>query len=333
MILLPNILKGFLRPAAETYILRPAKELLIDGAEKTPPPGGDAEEAPDFSLETQEENEAREASGAEEDESAVPPGSGLPEDQPPPGTAVEIPPDGETPKREPPKEEAQSAAAPEMAEEPKEDPFAFAKVQAEALMRDARREVEEYREKALREIDRELDAQRQAARAEGYDRGYAAGMADAMTEAKVERERLAAEQVKSVELFLEAAARQRDKLLDDTREELKELALTVAEKVIRVSLQNSGDILQRMVDAATDTHRRCEWAHIYVADCDVRGQANTVPELTAALRHISDRVRVIPMADDESGTCIVELPDVIYDASVSTQLGNIREVLNTTGTD
>ena len=111
------------------------------------------------------------------------------------------------------------------------------------------------------------------------------------------------------------------------------MALTVAEKVIRVSLKNSDDILRRMVEAATDTHKRCEWAHIYIADCDVHGKANTVPELAAALSHISDRVRVIPMADDESGTCIVELPDVIYDASVSTQMGNIREILDSTGTD
>ena len=39
------------------------------------------------------------------------------------------------------------------------------------------------------------------------------------------------------------------------------------------------------------------------------------------------------MADDESGTCIVELPDAILDASVSTQLANIREVLDSVGTD
>ncbi len=116
-------------------------------------------------------------------------------------------------------------------------------------------------------------------------------------------------------------------MLDDCREELKDLAVAIAEKVIHVSLKNSSDIILRMVDAATDTHKRCEWAHIYVADCDVGGKAYTVPELTAALSHIAERVRVIPMQDEESGTCIVEMPDVILDASVSTQLDNIKEVL------
>ena len=158
-------------------------------------------------------------------------------------------------------------------------------------------------------------------------------MADAMAEAKLERERLAEEQVQAVEKFLTAAARERDRIFDENREELKELALAIAEKVIRVSLKNSADILLRMVEAATDTHKRCEWAHIYIADCDARGKAFTVPELAAAMSHLSERVKVIPMADDESGTCIVELPDVIYDASVSTQLSNIKEVLNSAGAD
>ena len=51
------------------------------------------------------------------------------------------------------------------------------------------------------------------------------------------------------------------------------------------------------------------------------------------MRHLSDRVRVIPMADDESGTCIIEMPDEIIDASVSTQLDNLRGVLENSEMD
>ena len=83
-----------------------------------------------------------------------------------------------------------------------------------------------------------------------------------------------------------------------------------------------------MIEAATAKKRRCEWVQIYIADCDARTNAQTLPELTEAMRHLSDRVRVIPMADDESGTCIIEMPDEIIDASVSTQLDNLRGVLD-----
>ena len=215
----------------------------------------------------------------------------------------------------------------------REDPVSFAQVQAEALLREARKDVEAYRREALETFEAELEAQREAARKEGYDEGFAAGMAEAAVEAKAKLETMAAKQIQDVKTFMEGAARARDAMLDDTREEIKDMAVAIAEKVIQVSLKNSSDIILRMVDAATDTHKRCAWAHIYVADCDVRGKAQTPPELAAALSHISERVRVIPMADDESGTLIVELPDVIMDASVSTQLGNIREVLRNTGPD
>ena len=245
--------------------------------------------------------------------------------------APEIVPEEEEPV---PEDNGLPEGAPKSAGELKrEDPVSFAQVQAEALLREARRDVEQYKEEALRQFEEDLEAEREAARKEGYDQGFAAGMAEAEREGKVEREKLAAEQIREVKNFLESAARARDAMLDNTREEIKDMAVAIAEKVIQVSLKNSSDIIQRMVDAATDTHKRCEWAHIYVADCDLRGKAMTAPELTAALSHIAERVRVIPMADDESGTLIVELPDVIMDASVSTQLGNIREILNNTGTD
>ena len=267
----------------------------------------------------------------------------------PPKSAPPPSPDGESPDASAPDTEYAEGVDGEIGVEPDEgdedeeevnpdtDPLRFARIQADALLRDARKEaedyVEAYKRQALAEFESELEKERFNAQKQGYEAGYAAGMTEAMAEAKVERNKLAAQQIKEVSDFMESATRARDRLFDENREEMKNLAMAIAEKVIQVSLKNSSDILLRMVDAATDTHKRCEWAHIYVADCDVKGKAFSAPELTAALNHISDRVRVIPMADDESGTCIVELPDAILDASVSTQLANIREVLDSVGTD
>ena len=285
---------------ANAYVLRPAQELFV-GEEETPkpaPPSRDGD-APDVFPD---------ASASDADETDF---------------------DGEDDDAEEEEDEEEV--------NPDENPLLFARIQADALLRDAQKEaedyVEAYKRQALAEFESELEKEKFNAQKQGYDAGYAAGMTEAMAEAKVERNKLAAEQIKAVTDFMEAATRARDRLFDENREEMKNLAMAIAEKVIQVSLKNSSDILLRMVDAATDTHKRCEWAHIYVADCDVKGKVFSAPELTAALNHISDRVRVIPMANDESGTCIVELPDAILDASVSTQLANIREVLDSVGTD
>jgi len=229
--------------------------------------------------------------------------------------------------------EAPPAPASEPEREVPKSAIDYAQVQAEAILEDARRDAEKERQAAWEEFQQELEEARQAARQEGYSQGYAEGMAAAMRDGKAELEQRTADQLRAVEAFLEGAAQVRDRILDNSREELKDLAMAIAEKVIRVSLRGSSDILRRMVESATEKKKHCEWAHIYVADCDVCGSANTIPELSAALRGISDRVRVIPMADDESGTCIIEMPDEILDASVSTQLGNIGEALTNASLD
>lgn len=206
-------------------------------------------------------------------------------------------------------------------------PIDFAQVQADAIRTQAQREAEELREKALSEAEAEIEELRQQARQEGYQAGFSQGIAEGRQEAKAQLEEMAAAQEKDVAEFLKDAVRARDQLLEDSKQDLKELALAIAEKVIHVSLKSSGDILKRMIDSATAKRRRCEWVQVYIADRDVRASASTIPELTQALSRLSDRVRVIPMTGDESGTCIIEMPDEIIDASVSTQLDTLRGLI------
>ena len=87
-----------------------------------------------------------------------------------------------------------------------------------------------------------------------------------------------------------------------------------------------------MIQTAVDKRKRREWAHIYIAECDARRLTQMPAALTAALSELSDRVRIIPMADDEAGTCIIECPDEIIDASASTQMQNIRDLLDNSST-
>ncbi len=51
-------------------------------------------------------------------------------------------------------------------------------------------------------------------------------------------------------------------------------------------------------------------------------------ELLESLSHLSDNVKIITMNNGDEGTCIIELPDEVIDASVGTQLENIKDILN-----
>lgn len=235
-------------------------------------------------------------------------------------TDSELPADTDTPEPRPKPEEPVKKKDP--------TPIDFAQIQADAILAEAQQEANELREKAMADLEAELGELRNQAHTEGYQAGFAEGMAEGRQEARLQLEQMAAEQENEVAAFLKDAVRVRDQLLEDSKQDLKELALAIAEKVIHVSLKSSGDILIRMIESATAKRRRCEWVQVYIADRDARASANTVPELTEALSRLSDRVRVIPMTGDESGTCIIEMPDEIIDASVSTQLDNLRGLIS-----
>lgn len=234
--------------------------------------------------------------------------------------------DEQQPREQEPEELQSAPPEPSQKVDPN-TPIDYAKVQADAILAGARREAEEILEREKVAIAGELDEIRENARREGYRIGLAEGMAGARAEAQEQLEQRGAELEQGVYQFLEDAAQARDEFMQSTQAELVDLALAVAEKIIQVSLHSSRDIVGRMIQSATEKLRRKEWVRIYIADCDAKGVTQIPPGLTASLASLSDHVRIIPMGDDEPGSCIIEMPDEIIDASVATQMANVREIL------
>jgi flagellar assembly protein FliH len=225
-------------------------------------------------------------------------------------------------------EESAEGEEPELQEksQPK-TPIDFANIQADAILEDARRQAQEILDRAAQEAQEKAQEIRDAAREDGYQEGYAQGAAQAAGEGARQREEQAAALGKEVQDFLDQASAALDRQLDENMDELREIAMTVAEKVVGVSLKSSSDVICRMIQTAVDKRKRKEWVRIYIAECDAKGLTEIPASLSTALSALSDRVRIIPVADDEPGTCIIETPDEIVDASASTQLNNIRGIL------
>lgn len=275
-----NILKGFLEPKAEAYVLPDARDIRFEG------------ENFDLDEETEEE---------------------LPQE--PLDITVEGGTEEEQPEPEPPPEPK------------KETPVHYAQLQAELILNQAREDAEQILAQARQRAEAEQEEIRAGARDEGYREGYAQGIAKAMDDSVRDREATAARLEKEVRSFLEKASLAREEMLLQTREELLELCLSIAEKVVRVSLKSSSEVIVRMIQTATERMKRQEWVHIYISGCDARQLAQISPALTTTLGALSQHIKVVPMGDDEGGTCIVETPEEIVDASVSTQMSNIRDVL------
>ena len=221
----------------------------------------------------------------------------------------------------------QPEAAEPVAEEP-QDPVSYAQIQADQILRDAERRAEELLETARREAREQSAAILEEGLEAGRAEGVALGVQQALEEGRQERERQAQAQAAEVARFLERAGQAMDRQMDDNVEELRDLALAIAEKVVSVSLKSSSEVICRMIQAAIDKRKRREWVHIYIAECDAKQLVKLPQSLASALSALSGRVRIIPMADDEAGTCIIEMPDEIIDASAATQLNNIRSLLS-----
>ena len=220
-------------------------------------------------------------------------------------------------------------------EEPEADPVSFAQIQAEQILADARRRAQEIVDQARLEAEikaQELfESSRQSGLEAGRAEGLAEGAAQALQEGQRARQRQAEELAAEFDRFLERAGAALDRQMEDNVEELRDLAIAIAEKVVSVSLKSSGEVICRMIQTAIDKRKRREWAHIYIAECDARHLSKVPASLMNALSALSDRVRIIPMADDEAGTCIIETPDEIVDASAATQMNNIRTLLSDAG--
>lgn len=209
-----------------------------------------------------------------------------------------------------------------------EQALSLAQAQADELIRNARAQAERIIEEAKQAAEAEVARIHQQASEEGYNQGYVEGQRKGEEEASAATRKAAQESVEAVQRFLTQANNMRDEKIDKLSGELLDVAVAVAEKVIHVSLKSSEEIIKRMIIAATEKMKRREWVQIYVADCDVKGVAQSDPSLTAALSCLSDHIKMVPMRDAETGTCIVEMPDEIIDASASTQLENIRSVIH-----
>ena len=235
--------------------------------------------------------------------------------------ALEVPPE-ELPDEAGPEPEQEAKP-----EKPEDNPVKFAQIQADKLLEDAKAQADQILEKARLDAALETEQIRADARDAGYQEGYTEGVAQGTREAHEAMEERAAAWEAEVGKFLERAGGELDRQLDGSVEDLRDLAMAIAEKVVGISLKSSSDVICRMIQNAIDKKKRREWVHIYISECDARGMGQIPASLSAALTALSGRVRLIPIADDEPGTCIIETPDEIIDASAATQLNNIRALL------
>lgn len=185
-------------------------------------------------------------------------------------------------------------------------------------------------EEILRAAREEADAIYEEARRKGYEDGKRIGRDEGLEEARREHEAAflkdRGELKAEIETCIAEMEKEKERLLDLYLEDLRDIAVAIAEKVIRISLKTSSETMKLMIVSATAGLRKREWVRIHISKYSVDMMMEGDAEFLNALSYLSDHVKIIKMGEEE-GTCIVELPDEIIDLSVNTQMANIRELL------
>lgn len=197
------------------------------------------------------------------------------------------------------------------------DPMDTALKRCQEILEVAREEAEKIKEEA---------------RHEGYKAGIEEGKEEGYWQIRNEHEQKLEEErailVEAVEASITDMEEQKRRLLNLHINDLKNISIAIAEKVMRVSLQSSGEIIKRMIISSTEKLSKMQWVKIYISKLDAELMVEGDAQLLHALSFLSDNIKIIPMEGEEQGTCIIELPKEIIDASISTQMENIRGILN-----
>ena len=201
------------------------------------------------------------------------------------------------------------------------------------------KELEETREAVRRLLEDsriEAEQMKNQARGEGHEIGeregdgksYLDGYEKAQQEVENTLKKEADELLLELRDLIASVEHKKREMLEQYKDDLRDIAISIAEKIIRVSLKSSGDIIKRMIISATEGIMSKEWVKIYIARCDAEMAVNGDSMLINSISYVSDHIKIIVMENEAPGTCILEFPDKVIDASTNTQIENIKEIIS-----
>ncbi|MEA5040839.1 MAG: FliH/SctL family protein [Clostridiaceae bacterium] len=166
------------------------------------------------------------------------------------------------------------------------------------------------------------DAKAQAAKlyAQAREQGYAEGQKGAIESAHLE----IGETVNEISALLHSLEEQKTGMLKNYEGKIRDLAIHIAKKVVQAELNNNSEMFLNIYKSAVQELRDQEWIKLSVSDLQVQfatENADFLMSLVKGAKHIE--IEGLPEAP--TGTCIVETPDGIVDASLDTQMDRIKE--------
>ena len=219
------------------------------------------------------------------------------------------------------------------------DIYEQAKSAAVQIRVDAEQEAREIIEKSRQAADKILteaenkiqdvfivakDEGYQAGHKEGYDLGVEEGTKKFLEESKERFSKFFTAVDEACGTFDD----KKNEMLEGYLKDLTELALTISEKVVSVSLDSSGEVIKRLILTAAAAAETQQWAKVVISSGDAKLMEADGINIREELDAISGKIELIMLDDAKQGTCLIEFFDQVIDAGADTQLANIKDMIN-----
>lgn len=154
----------------------------------------------------------------------------------------------------------------------------------------------------------------------GYREGYEAGSRDAQAENRKTLDELG--------MMIEAVEKSKTKILRDFEDDLIDLSTSMAKAILKQEIHTDEKALRGIILSAMEEYRNQEWIRIYVPEDSANVLLKADGGIAAALKEISDSVKVVVSPDMADGGCVIEMPDQVIDAGLNSQLAKLRQAIS-----
>lgn len=157
----------------------------------------------------------------------------------------------------------------------------------------------------------------------GYEEGYEAGyekVSKILQDANKEK-------VRELLGMIEKIENEKQKIIARYEKELTDLSIDIAEKIIRNEIDAKDNVVAGIIRSVISDYRNVEWIKIYISDKDDAIAIQADKELINALKKISKDIKIEVSGKLCKGSAIIETEDGIVEASIDTQLKNLREMV------
>ncbi len=167
-------------------------------------------------------------------------------------------------------------------------------------------------EKITRAAQEKAEAMRTAAQQEGYNTALS------------QKSEQIAQRLTRVDQILKEMSERQQRFFADYNRELEELSLSVAEKIMAHKIEMDPKEMADLLLQAVGSVRTDDWITIEVSE-ELPGLVQFLQEDYA--EYLEKRQIELSAVEAPKGTCVVQTSTGVTDASIATQLGNLRELM------